>query len=51
MEIFLEKSKLNSFTKNIIKNNLKIIKYIESITSKYNVILVSVISPYLRQEK
>ena len=51
-DIFRKKSKLNSFTKkNIIKNNLKIIKYIESITSRYNVILVSVISPILKTRK
>ena len=51
-DIFRKKSNFNSFTKkNIIKNNFKIIKYIESITSKYNVILVSVISPILKTRK
>tara|TARA_Y100001958_G_C21134131_1_gene474651 strand:+ start:362 stop:877 length:516 start_codon:yes stop_codon:yes gene_type:complete len=51
-DIFRKKSNFNSFTKkNIIKNNFRIIKYIESITSKYNVILVSVISPILKTRK
>lgn len=43
---FRKKNKVNSFTKkNIIQNNLKIIDYINSIKNKYNIIIVSVISP------
>ena len=47
--IFRKKKKLKSFTKdNIIENNLKIINYIKNINSKYDFILVSVISPLIK---
>ena len=43
---FRKKNKINSFTKkNIIQNNLEIISYVKSIKNKYNIIIVSVISP------
>ena len=51
-DIFRKKNNFNSFTKKkIIENNLKIIKYIESIWLNYNLILVSVISPILKTRK
>ncbi len=51
-DIFRKKKKLKSFTKEtIIQNNLNIINYIKSINSKYNFILVSVISPLIKTRK
>ena len=45
-DIFRKKNKFNRFTKkSIIKNNLSIINYIDKEKSKYNYIIVSVISP------
>ena len=42
----------NAFTKtNIVKNNIRIIKYINKIFKKYNFIIVSVISPFLKTRK
>ena len=48
-DIFRTKNKnKNNFSKtNIIKNNLAIINYIKKIQKKYDIILVSVISPLL----
>ena len=52
MEISLEKKiKKIFFKKNIIKNNLEIIDHISSIIKKYDLILVSVISPLLKTRK
>ena len=49
---FRKKNKKNSFSKkNIIKNNLEIINHISSIIKKYDLILVSVISPLLKTRK
>ena len=51
-DIFRKKKKLKSFSKEtIIQNNLNIINYIKSISSKYNFILVSVISPLIKTRK
>jgi adenylylsulfate kinase len=51
-DIFRKKNKVNSFTrKNIIHNNFKIINYIQSIKNKYNIIIISVISPILKTRK
>ncbi len=45
-DIFRKKNKNNNFTKkNIIQNNLAVIKYIKSIKKKYDFIIVSLISP------
>jgi len=45
-DIFRKKNKLNKFTKmSIIKNNLSIINYIDKEKSKYDYLIVSVISP------
>ena len=42
----------NAFTKtNIVKNNIRIIRYINKIFKKYNFIIVSVISPFLKTRK
>ena len=42
----------NSFTKkDIVNNNIQIINYCESIIKKYDFILVSVISPFLKTRK
>ena len=49
---FRKKNKKNSFSKkSIIKNNLEIISYISDIIKKYDLILVSVISPLLKTRK
>ncbi len=51
-DIFREKNKQFSFSKkNIIKNNLQIIKYIKKNFEKYDYILVSVISPLKKTRK
>ena len=49
-DIFRKKTRnINNFTKiNIIKNNVKIISYINTIQKKYDYIIVSVISPLLK---
>jgi adenylylsulfate kinase len=45
-DIFREKNRTKKFNKiSIIKNNISIINYIDKIKSKYDFILVSVISP------
>tara|TARA_B100000242_G_scaffold257579_1_gene201493 strand:+ start:196 stop:720 length:525 start_codon:yes stop_codon:yes gene_type:complete len=46
-DIFRKKTKnIDTFTReNILKNNLKIIRYIKNLQHKFNFILVSVISP------
>ncbi len=46
---FRKKKNNNNFSRtNIIKNNLSIINYVKKIQTKYNFILVSVISPLLK---
>tara|TARA_B100000963_G_C22565470_1_gene643450 strand:+ start:185 stop:694 length:510 start_codon:yes stop_codon:yes gene_type:complete len=52
-DIFRKKTgNKNNFTKiNIIRNNLKIINYIENIQKKYDFIIISVISPLLKTRK
>ena len=52
-DIFRKKTRnKNNFTKiNIIRNNLKIINYIENIQKNYDFIIISVISPLLRTRK
>ena len=46
---FRKKKNNNNFSRtNIIKNNLSIISYVKKIQTKYNFILVSVISPLLK---
>ena len=48
-DIFRKKKKNNSFSKkNIIVNNLSIIKYIKKIEKKFDYIIVTVISPLLK---
>ncbi len=45
-DIFRKKNKVNSFSRaNILKNNLLIINYVDSIKSNYDYLIVSVISP------
>ena len=54
MVMFLEKKNktLNSFSKkNIIRNNKMIINYVDEIKQKYQIILVSVISPLAETRK
>ena len=52
-DIFRKKTRnKNNFTKiNIIRNNLKIINYIENIQKNYDFIIISVISPLLKTRK
>ena len=52
-DIFRKKTRnKNNFTKiNIIRNNLKIINYIEDIQKNYDFIIISVISPLLKTRK
>ena len=46
------KNKTNKFTKNeIVKNNLQIIRYVDSLRKRYDYILVSVISPFEKTRK
>ena len=47
MEIHIEKKIIKNFRilKNIIENNLSIIKFINKIKLRYNLIIVSVIAP------
>ena len=46
------KVKTNKFTKNeIVKNNLQIIRYVDSLRKRYDYILVSVISPFEKTRK
>ena len=48
-DIFRKKKKTNSFTKkNIIKNNMSIINYVKKIQTKYDYIIISVISPLIK---
>lgn len=51
-DIFRKKNSVNKFTKKeIIKNNFQIIKYVRDIQSKYDYIIVSVISPLEKTRK
>lgn len=51
-DIFRKKNKTNKFTKNeIVKNNLQIIRYVDSLRKRYDYILVSVISPFEKTRK